>query len=321
MTRSPEQPPDPTPPTRLLRIRDLEYLLAVAEHRSFARAAVGLGVSQPTLSNQIRKIEDMVGRRLFQRAGRSVTLTPEAGALVEHAMRVTEAFYDFERASRGAGAFLPGPLRFGVIPTISAYLGAPLLAALREESDGAPVMFQEALTEEVEARVEAAELDFGVTATLPRRTELRARRIATERLAYVSARSVGDDPFSVEPGQPPRRPILLMHNGHCFREAVFSCITRVNGAAADAADLTASPATLSTLISLAASGLGDAVIPAPFMATLRSQAPTLNISLLDRNPFQRSIHLIYRASREKQSGLTKIERIARETHRRVAAVS
>ena len=295
---------------RLLRIRDIEYFLALAEHQSFARAAEALGVTQPTLSNQIRKIEEALGCRAFRREGRDTVLTPEGEAILEHGQRVLSAFYDLERATRGEAVFSGGPIRFGVIATASPYLGPPLLDEIRARSPGGTVSFVEGLTEELERRVAKGELDFAVTATLPKHRDLSAQRIAAERLVYLSGAPISGDPFASRPAADGRRPILLMHEGHCFREAVFASISRANAALADAIDYAITPASLATLVSLVRSGFGDAVGPAPYAAGVAD----LWKHPLDPSIFQRTLHLITRKGRDKLADLASVATLAADIH-------
>lgn len=306
---------------RLLRIRDLEYLLAVAEHRSFAKAATALSVTQPTLSNQIRKIEEALDCRAFNRQSREVELTPEGAIIVAHAQSVTAAFYELELAMKGSSGFLGGRLRFGVIPTVSPYLSAPLLSAIRARNETGLVSFQEAVTEELEAQVLRGDLDFAVTATLPKKPDLKARRLGVERLVYLSADPIPEDPFAIEPdgaASAGARPILLMHEGHCFRDAVYASIARVNGALAEAVDYDVSPTSLSTLVSLVRGRVGNSLLPAPFVAAGCEPLEGLATRMLGANPFQRTIHLIFRAGRETNVGLSQIEDLAAAVHREVS---
>lgn len=296
---------------RLLRFRDLEYFIAVAEHRSFAKAAEALGVAQPTVSNQIRKFEEALDCRAFRRDGRGVGLTPDGERLFERAQIVMAAFHDLERATRGERMFSGGRIRVGAIPTVSPYLAPPLLARVCARNEGGVVTYAEALTETLERRVARGELDFAVTATLPQTEDVVARRIVVERLVYLSADRFDDDPFGPETPDAARRPILLMHEGHCFRDAVYASIARVNDALADEIAYDFAPTSLATLVGLVRGGLGDAVAPAPFAAIAGGG---VHAHALDPARFQRTLQLIVRSGREKHADMARVAELLRAAH-------
>src|SRR5450432_1274424 len=124
------QPHRPPPPFTL---RQLQYAVAVADGLSFRRAAEACGVSQPSLSAQLRELEDALGARLFERDRRRVLLTDAGEALVARARKVLTSAEDLADAGRRLGDPLAGALRIGVIPTISSYLLPDLVRALKRE--------------------------------------------------------------------------------------------------------------------------------------------------------------------------------------------
>src|SRR5579884_2117862 len=114
-----------------LTLRDLEYLVAVADHEHFGRAATACHVSQPALSAQIRKTEDFLRIKVFQRNNRSVTITPEGRAVVEQARVVLEEAEKIAALAGSAREPLSGPFRLGAIATVGPYLMPHLLVPLR----------------------------------------------------------------------------------------------------------------------------------------------------------------------------------------------
>lgn len=298
---------------RQLRFRDLEYFVAVAEHRSFGQAAESLCVTQPTLSNQIRRIEEALECKAFERDGRSVRVTPEGERMLEHARRILAGFYDLDRAVRGEEDFVGRKLRLGAISTVAPYLGPPLLARLTAENRDGAVSFVEGLTEDLEKRVASGELDCAITATPPRDASLRARRIGEERLVYVSAAALPADPFEEE-GAEAARPIILMQEGHCFRDFVYDAIARLNERRLGALNYAISPSSLSTLACLVRSGAGDALLPEPFLAALPSLVEGLERRALPDRRFRRGVQLIMRASREGHVDMDRLAGLAAQAH-------
>ena len=105
-----------------MNLRDLKYLVAVAEHRHFGRAAEACFVSQPTLSTQLKKLEETLGVTLIERSNRQVMLAPEGEKIVEQAQRILVEVNILTAMSEQIREPMGGELRLGVIPTIAPYL-------------------------------------------------------------------------------------------------------------------------------------------------------------------------------------------------------
>jgi len=105
-----------------MNLRDLEYLVSVAEHLHFGKAALACHVSQPTLSMQIKKLEEHLGVSVFERAGKRVMLTPVGGAIVEQARQVLRGAKEIRSIAKHAQDPLAGNFRLGVFPTLAPYL-------------------------------------------------------------------------------------------------------------------------------------------------------------------------------------------------------
>src|ERR1700722_10231440 len=114
----------------LMNLQEIRYLVAVAEHRHFGRAAEACNVSQPTLSSQIRKLENELGVTLLERTNKRVNLTPVGGHILIHARRALDEAAQMEAIAQAARDPLVGPLRLGVIPTLAPYLMPMILGAL-----------------------------------------------------------------------------------------------------------------------------------------------------------------------------------------------
>src|ERR1700710_102603 len=132
-----------------LSLRDLEYALAVAEFRHFGRAAEHCGVSQPALSEQLRKLESILGATLFERAPRRVEVTAHGEVLLRQARIVLREALGLMEIARAGSSPLDGPLRVGVIPTLGPYYLPLVLRALRAGFPGLELRLQEGLTHEL----------------------------------------------------------------------------------------------------------------------------------------------------------------------------
>ncbi|MEM9012533.1 MAG: LysR family transcriptional regulator [Pseudomonadota bacterium] len=301
---------------RLLRFRDLEYLLAVADHFSFGKAAEALGVSQPTLSNQIRKVEETLGQRVLRREGRHVSVTPEGREILGCVRDIMRAFAALDHVAGRRQAEARRALRFGAIPTTSPYLGPPMLEALRCEAGRDEVVFVEGLSDTLETMVAQGELDFAITATLPQNPMLASQSVGAERLVYVSAGPIPNDPFDSTGEQ---TPILLMQEGHCFRDTVYAAIARRNAKAIAALNYRIGPTSLATLVGLVKSGVGDALLPEPFVAAQPAVMEGAVTQLLEPTFFSRNIQMIQHAGRQQDPSLEHALELLCAVHEKAGA--
>ncbi|MFE5290076.1 transcriptional regulator CynR [Nocardia sp. NPDC056611] len=143
-------------------LRHLRYLLAVAEHGNFTRAAEDLHLSQPTLSQQIRQLERLVGVPLLDRTGRSVRLTDAGAVYAEHARRALRELTAADRAVHDVEDLARGTLRLAVTPTFTPYLVGPLIAEFRAGHPGITLEVSENAQEAMESAILADDIDLGI---------------------------------------------------------------------------------------------------------------------------------------------------------------
>ncbi len=149
-----------------LTIRQLEYFEALAETLHFGRAAVLVGVTQPALSAQVAEMELRLGCRLFERGGRSVSLTQEAQALRPRIERLLADLRDLESSASSGRSAMQGRFRLGIIPTVAPYLLPRLLPLARLRFPGLAIEMREAVTEVLTEETVAGRID-GFVAALP----------------------------------------------------------------------------------------------------------------------------------------------------------
>lgn len=239
-------------------LRDLEYLVAVGEHLNFGRAAQACAVSQPTLSAQIRKIEEAVGIDIFERSPRGAIVTHRGSDVLAQARIVlTEARRLFEVAAAGAEP-LTGTFRLGVISTLGPYLVPFLLKPLRERFPNLRLLISEGLTRALAHQLEDGELDAILAAAPLPGTDLTALKLFREEfvlavprdhhLARVERVELSD----VLPSE-----LILLSEGHCLRDqALAICPERLRE---DRPELQA--ASLETLRQMVAAGVGVSLMP------------------------------------------------------------
>ncbi|MFD5468946.1 transcriptional regulator CynR [Streptomyces sp. NPDC127105] len=169
-----------------LELRHLRYLLAVAEHGSFTRAAEDLRISQPTLSQQVRQLERSVGVPLLDRTGRGVRLTDAGETYARHARRALRDLAAAERAVQDVQDLTRGHLRLAATPTFTAYLVGPLVAELHARHPGITLDLQEMTQDRIESALLADDLDLGIAFSGAHLPGVVAQTLFTETLSLVT---------------------------------------------------------------------------------------------------------------------------------------
>lgn len=252
-----------------MTLTQLGYLVALSDHGHFGRAAEACGVSQPTLSTQIAKLEAYLDAPLVARGAPRATMTPMGEAVVERARAMLALADEIKgAASRGAEPLI-GPLRLGVIPTLCPYMLPWAVPALRSRFPRLDLMCREMRTEEALVAMRRRELDAAVLAE-------------PVDAAGIQALALFDEPFlvalppghrfmaltAVAPLSLGAERLLVLEDGHCLRDQALDFC---GGAAPDAAGYRAT--SLETLLGLVAAGEG--VTLAPALAVKGRDAPAL----------------------------------------------
>jgi LysR family cyn operon transcriptional activator len=170
----------------VLELRHLRYLLAVAEHGNFTRAAEELHISQPTLSQQIKQLERTLGVQLLDRTGRTVRLTDAGAVYTDHARRALRDLAAAERAVHDVQDLSRGHLRLGITPTFTAYLIGPLTAELHARHPGVSLTLAEMTQDRIEATLLADDLDLGIAFAGAHLPGITATALFTETLSLVT---------------------------------------------------------------------------------------------------------------------------------------
>ena len=241
-----------------MELHQLRYFVAVAETGNFGRAAVRCRVSQPSLSQQVIKLEARLGRKLFDRLGRRIALTDAGAALLPRAKAILAEVLEAEREVVGDVEAGRGRLAIGAIPTIAPYLLPNVIRGFLEANPEADLTVREDLTENLVEALAAAELDLALM-SLP----LDDPRIAHEELMVEPLLVVApaDDPIArskaVELRDLEDRPAVVLHELHCLSAQVqsFCQAHHLN------LRIVCRTTQLTTVQSLVALGLGLSIVP------------------------------------------------------------
>ncbi|MBO0695776.1 MAG: LysR family transcriptional regulator [Verrucomicrobia bacterium] len=172
-----------------LDIRHLRYFLAVAEAGSFSRAADRLGISQPSVSQQMRDLETDLRVPLFQRRGKRILLTPRGLIFQEHARAILHQLENFLQELNSEPGELRGALRLGVIPALNVPLVPQLLGLFTTDHPAISIAVEEISSTEIETALEEGRMDVGLGFLTHHSPNLRYERLCTDQFTLIVARN------------------------------------------------------------------------------------------------------------------------------------
>jgi LysR family hydrogen peroxide-inducible transcriptional activator len=244
-----------------MEIHQLEYLIAIAEEGSFTRAAERLLVAQPSLSQQIKKLEQEVGRPLFDRLPRGVVLTEAGYRLLEHARRVLSEMNDGKRRVAEVGDQVAGALTVGAIPTIAPFLLPAAVSAFLRRWPGVAFTVIEDVTAKLLDGLERGELDLAIMSSAEHLPTIHLETVATEPLLLVVAKGhrLARRREVVWPDVEEER-FLVLQDMHCLTGQVLQFC----GAHGARPRIAARGAQLSTIAAMVSAGLGVSMVPKMF---------------------------------------------------------
>ena len=242
-----------------MNLRDLRYLVAVADHQHFGRAAKACFVSQPTLSMQIKKLETELGVALVERSPRRIMLTQAGERVVERArivLREADTIVDIAQQAKEPES---GTLRIGLFPTLGPYLLPHVVPQVHARFPHLELLLVEEKTEEILARLRNGELDVGILARPVHDDQLHEEPLFDEDFVlavpadHPLAGTSGPAATSVISGER----LLLLDEGHCLRDQALA-VCELSGASERNGFRATS---LETLRQMVAAGVGVTLLP------------------------------------------------------------
>ncbi len=290
-----------------LSLRQLQYLVAVAETKGFHRAAELCHVSQPTLSAQVQHIEAALGVRVFERTRRGVVVTPVGEEVLVHARRVLAQVQELVAAASRARDPLHGTLRVGVIPTIAPYLLPHILPAFGRAFPHLRMVLREEMTEEIVRALEQGRIDAGIVALEADLPECAHAVVARDPFvvamprghALARKKSITLDHLKGET-------VLLLEDGHCFRQQALPLCAQ---AGLLEADLRAT--SLGTMAQMVAAGIGITLLPSIAVDVENRQAQ-LDLRPLEAPGAARTIVVVWRKAAAAPEAYAALARVAAE---------
>lgn len=269
-------------------LRQLRYFDALAGHSHFGRAAAACGISQPALSMQIKELEEALGAVLIERGARQVRLTKfgeDAALRVRDILRSVDELGDFARASRG---WLAGQLHIGMIPTIAPYLLPTVIGNLTRMHPELDIHVREALTSRLIQELVEGRLDTAIVALPVSEPSLTEVALFAENFLLVRP---GEDEGTPVPSSETLREmrLLLLEEGHCFRDQALSFCNMQSSPPRDALDASS----LSTLVQMVSAGMGVTLIPEMAVA-VETRSASVSVARFKEPQPARTVGMIWR---------------------------
>ncbi|SMC25068.1 LysR family transcriptional regulator, hydrogen peroxide-inducible genes activator [Andreprevotia lacus DSM 23236] len=247
-----------------MTLTELRYIVAVARERHFGRAAASCFVSQPTLSVAVKKLEDELGVTLFERSAGDVSLTSTGERVVEQAQRVLEEVQVVKQLAEQGKDPLAGPLRLGIIYTISPYLLPCLIPALREVAPQMQLLLEENYTGRLAEMLKQGEIDAAIVAEPFFEGGVSTMQLYDEPFVVATPKGHPWEALpAIDSSQLAEENVLLLSPGNCFRDHVLQTCPDLNRESLPAGSLqrTLQGSSLTTIRHMVAGGIGVTVLP------------------------------------------------------------
>jgi LysR family hydrogen peroxide-inducible transcriptional activator len=241
-----------------MEIHQLRYFVAVADEGSFSRAAAKVRVAQPSLSQQIRKLEAEVGQPLFDRLPRSVVLTEAGRCLMDYARQILASINDARRCVDELKGEIAGNLAVGAIPTIAPYVLPELVVTFQKHYPQVTLEIVEDVTSGITRRIKAGELDVAIASTCQQTPTLRRDSLGAEPLLALLPE---DHPMAkkalIELDDLKSQRFLLLHEMHCLSQQVNQLLEsrRLRP------EIALAGSQLTTIANMVAAAIGVSIVP------------------------------------------------------------
>lgn len=298
-----------------MTLTELKYIVTLAQERHFGRAAEKCFVSQPTLSVAIKKLEGELDIAIFERSKSSVTVTPLGEQIIAQAQKVLEESRAIKEIASAGKDQLSTPLKLGAIFTIGPYLFPHLVPQIHQQASTMPLYLEENYTGVLRRQLRDGELDAIIVALPFNEPDVLTRPLYDENFVVVLPK---DHPWcereSINPHQLVDEDLLMLGQGHCFRDQVFEACPALSKKHHKRLGSVTEGSSLETLKHMVATGLGITVLPEsaisnldqtlvttrPFTSSTEQSAPSRTVALAWRASFPRgqAVDLLLNTARQ-----------------------
>ncbi|MCK7592751.1 DNA-binding transcriptional regulator OxyR [Pseudomarimonas salicorniae] len=292
-----------------MNIRDLRYLVALADHKHFGRAAEACFVSQPTLSTQLKKLEEELGVALVERAPRRIMLTPVGREVADRARRILSDVEQLREAARRATDPEAGAVRIGLFPTLGPYLLPHVVPPIRKRFPKLELLLVEEKTEVILRMLREGRLDAGILALPVGDDQLHVEPLFEEPFVLAVPelhRLAKAGPLRLE--DIANESLLLLEEGHCLRDQALD-VCHLAGAE-EKAEFRAT--SLETLRQMVAANVGITLLPVLAVKPPVPRSPAIELVPFQGTAPSRRIAMIWRRSSALDGFLGKLAEVMRD---------
>ena len=297
-----------------MEMRQLRYFAAVARTGNFSRAARECRVAQPSLSQQIMKLEEEVGERLFERTQRKALLTAAGSLLLPHAVSILEAARAGQQEIQEMGGQVRGKIRLGALPTIAPYFLPDIIYSFRKKYPAVDLMLHEDTTQQLLRALEENELDLALISEAPRNPRIEIQPLFFEELflclpaAHPLVRRK-----QVVAADLQHEKFILMQDGHCLGDQA----QQFCHSSGFQPEISCRSVQISTVLAMIQAGLGISLIPE--MALPRSAKEGIVCRSLDRPRPRRALSLALSRERKPSIGVLELTKFVRDQRLRTGS--
>jgi LysR family hydrogen peroxide-inducible transcriptional activator len=274
-----------------LSIRDLEYIVQVAHDLHYGKAAITLHVSQPTLSEQIKKLESLLGLKIFERSKKSVQVTPQGLELIITAKKILVLAHDFISAAKEIAHPLVGKFRLGAIATVGPYFLPYVIGPLKKSYPKLELMLEEGMTADLLEKLDNAQIDAVIASRTFDEKKYRVYTLFKEPFWLVAPveKKINTRAGKVSITNIDKSELILLKDGNCLKDEVlnFCSITKDPTSAIQATSI-------ETLLYLVAGGNGLTFIPELAISTHKKIRSLLKFYAFAEKNVAREIVLVTR---------------------------
>ena len=292
-----------------MNLRDLKYLVALADHKHFGRAAAACFISQPTLSTQIRKLEEELGIALVERAPRRVMLTAAGRDVADRARRIVADVEEMREVARRSQDPEAGTVRLGIFPTLGPYLLPHVVSQVRHRFPHLELLLVEEKTEVILRQLREGRLDAGVLALPLHDDQLHLEFLFEEPflLAVPEGHALaGGKPLSMR--DLAQESLLLLEDGHCLRDQALD-VCQLAGASEKSGFRATS---LETLRQMVAANVGITLLPVLAVKPPVASSQDMHLLPFRNPPPSRRIAMVWRRSSAMSQFLTRLAAVFRD---------
>ncbi|MBV48417.1 MAG: hydrogen peroxide-inducible genes activator [Sulfitobacter sp.] len=288
-----------------ITLKHLRYFEAVALHRHFGHAAEACAISQPALSVQIKELEQILQTTLFERGTRNTSLTSFGAEFAPRARAILQGVDELQDMARAAKQGIVGRLRIGIIPTIAPYLLPDIITKLMRTNPDIDIQVRETLTSHLINELADGRIDAAIVALPVSEPAFTEVALFEEKFVLVRPEADRDKP-TPDRARLTEMKLLLLEEGHCFRDQALSFCDIQSDKAREALDASS----LSTLVQMVGAGIGVTLIPEIAVAVETQSARVAVCSFPEPQP-TRTVGMIWRKTNPLSAKLLGIADLIR----------